>query len=108
LVDPYQLIETRLFPGYADRLRQLGALDDLNSEDAQQVTAVIICDQMRVGPHGWTEGPSDPREVRAALQQRAANVGTGCDVRKWIDRASVSNALGMAADALAAEAAEAV
>jgi hypothetical protein len=42
------------------------------------------------------------------LKQRAANVGAGCDVRAWHDRASVSNALGMAADALAAEAAEAV
>jgi hypothetical protein len=100
------LIDTRLFPGYADRLRQLGALDDLNSEDAQQVAAVIICDQMRVGPHGWTEGPRDPREVQAALQQRAANVATGCDVRRWHDRGAVSNALAAAADALAASCAK--
>ncbi len=98
--DAYQLLDTPHFPGYAQRLRQLGAFDGLDDEDARQVVGVIMTDQMRVGWHGWTDGPREPRDVRLALQQRAANVGAGCDVRRWHDRAKVSKALGIAADAL--------
>ena len=98
--DAYQLLDTPHFPGYAQRLRQLGAFKDLDDEDAQQVAGVIITDQTHVGWHGWADGHRDPRDVRLALQQRAANVGAGCDVRQWHDRAAVSNALGIAADAL--------
>jgi hypothetical protein len=59
-----------------------------------------MCDQMGGGLLWWAGGPRDPRDVRFALQQRAANVGAGCDARQWHDRAAVSNALGMAADAV--------
>jgi hypothetical protein len=100
--DPYQLIESPHLPGYAARLRQLCAFDNLDYQDAQHVAAVIITDQTRIGPHGWADGIRGPRDVRLALQPRAANIGTGCDVRKWIDNAAVSKALRIAADALAA------
>jgi hypothetical protein len=99
--DPYNLIDSPHFPGYAQRLRQLDALAGLDDEDARQVAGVIITDSMRIGPHGWADGPAEPRDVRFALQQRAANVGAGCDVRPWHDRGAASYALGIAADALA-------
>jgi hypothetical protein len=77
--DPYQLIDCPHFTGYAERLRQLGAFDGLDYEDARQVAGVIITDQMCVGGHGWVDGPRAPRDIRVALQQRAANIGAGCD-----------------------------
>jgi hypothetical protein len=99
-IDPYDRIDCPHFPGYAEHLRQLGALDNLTNEDAAQVAAVIITDQTRFGLHGWCDGFREPRDVRTALQQRAANVGAGCDVRRWHDRTAASTALGIAADAL--------
>jgi hypothetical protein len=101
LTDPYELLDSpwsrRHFPGYADQLRQLGVFDGLDDHDAMQVAGMIMCDQER--PHwcGWGFDPRDPREVWPSLQQRAANVGTGCDVRQWHDRGLASKALGIAA-----------
>jgi hypothetical protein len=40
------------------------------------------------------------RSAANALQQKAANVGAGCDLRPWRDRSAASRALGAAADAL--------
>jgi hypothetical protein len=94
--DPYQLLDTPHFPGYAETLRQLGALDGLDDEDARQVVGVIMTDQMQ----DWAVGPREPRDIRVALQQRAANVGCGSDLHQWVDRSAVSRALGIAADAL--------
>jgi hypothetical protein len=81
-------LDSPLFPGFAARLRKLGALDQLDEHDAHKVAGIIICDLVTVGPHGWT-----------ALQQRAANVGAGC-IRPWHDRRAASRALGKAAAAL--------
>jgi hypothetical protein len=61
---------------------------------------VIMTDQIGGGLLQWRGGARDPRDIRVALQQRAANVGAGCDVRPWHDRVAVSNALGIAAAAL--------
>jgi hypothetical protein len=80
--DPYQLLDSPRFPGYAERLRRLGALDDLDYEDARQVASLVMCDQMGGGLLWWAGGPRDPRDVRFALQQRAPNVGAGCDARQ--------------------------
>ena len=104
--DPYRLLDSPLFPGYAEHLRQLGAFDGLDDDDARQVVGVIMCNQMdirwRYGlMRTWMGGgPQDPRDARVALQQHAANIGTGCDVRQWHDRSAASRALGIAADAL--------
>jgi hypothetical protein len=68
---------------------------------AQYATSKVRTAQLtwaqRVGWHGWTDGPRAPRDVRLALQQRAADVGAGCDVRQWHDRSAASNALAAAA-----------
>jgi hypothetical protein len=97
--DPYQVLDCPHFPGYAEQLRQLGVFDGLDDEDANQAVGVIITDQM-----GWGlicgSSPQEPRDIRVALQQHAANIGAGCDVRPWHDRGKVSVALGIAADAL--------
>jgi hypothetical protein len=101
--DPYVLIDTPHFPGLAETLRQLDAFNGLNSEDARQVAAVIVTDMGRpFGWAGWRTGRlQDPRDMQVALQQHAANIGAGCDVRPWHDRSAASTALGIAADVIA-------
>ena len=98
----YELVDSPHFPGYAERLKHLGALDGLDDEDASQVVGVIMSAGIR--PFGWadwwTGRLQEPRDMRVALQQHAANVGAGCDVRPWHDRSAASNALGIAAGAV--------
>ena len=89
--DAYEPLESPTAPGLADQLRKLGVLDDLDNEDASGVVGAIINAVMSCG---LTDS-----SAANALQQRAANVGAGCDVRRWHDRSAASRALGIAADA---------
>jgi hypothetical protein len=90
--DRYQPLVSPSAPGLADRLRQLHVLDGLDNEDASGVVGAIISAVMDCG--------LADRSAANALQQKAANVGAGCDLRPWRDRSAASRALGAAADAL--------
>jgi hypothetical protein len=90
--DAYEPLESPHAPGLADRLRKLGVLDSLDNEDASGVIGAIINAVMDCG--------LADRSAATAMQQKAANVGAGCDLQRWDDRGKVSAALGIAADAL--------
>jgi hypothetical protein len=89
--DRYEPLESPHAPHLADQLRKLGVLDGLDNDDASGVVGAIINAVMSCG---LTDS-----SAANALQQRAANVGAGCDVRPWHDRRAASRALGIAADA---------
>jgi len=90
--DPYEPLESPHAPDLANRLRKLGVLDDLDNDDASGVVGAIINAVMDCG--------LADRSAATAMQQRAANVGAGCDLQRWTDRSAASTALGIAADAL--------
>jgi hypothetical protein len=90
--DAYEPLESPHAPGLADHLRKLGVLDDLDNEDASGVVGAIINAVMDCG--------LADRSAATAMQQKAANVGAGCDLQQWHDRRAVSNAFGAATDAL--------
>jgi hypothetical protein len=90
--DPYQPLVSPMAPDLADRLRQLRVLDGLDNEDASSVVGAIINAVMDCG--------LADRSAATAMQQKAANVGAGCDLQRWHDRGKVSAALGTVAVAL--------
>jgi len=95
--DPYERLALdcdRFAPGYAERLKQAGVFDNLDPHDVS-----LLCRAIADAMSCW--GCQDPRGVNA-LRQKAANAGCGSDLTAWVDRAAVSRALGLAADALAA------
>jgi hypothetical protein len=92
--DPYEELADYDYqtPGYTERLKELGVFDGLDPADVWPAWAAIV-DAMR---WGW----QDARGVNG-LRQRAANTACGSDINQWADRAAVSRALAVAADALA-------
>jgi hypothetical protein len=92
--DPYEELAAfeHQAPGYNERLKQLAVFDNLDPADVWPVWRAIA-DAIR-----WSW--QDARGVNG-LRQKAANVGGGSDLTAWVDRAAVSHALTVAADALA-------
>jgi hypothetical protein len=81
-------------PAYAQRLRQLRVLDDIDIYSASWVTDAII--------NAVTDRGLRDRTTPVALRQKAANVAcrSSLGIWWWHDPAAVSNALAAAADEL--------
>ena len=79
----------------AASLRTLNVFAGLNHDDAMRVATYLV--------HAVNGFDSDDPLYRYAsgLRQKAANVACGSDIQQWHDRGAVSNAFGIAADALA-------